>query len=986
MRGSWRCKAMALLSFYATFRMNYFKPHYKDLRWPIKDGPAPGMRQPQLGALHAIGAHFSRHRGPAIVTMPTGSGKTAVISAVPFLLRAERVLVLTPSRMVREQIAEEFRGLIDLKILGVLDANLPTPSVCVVESKITDFQEWLNFRPYDVVIGIPNSISLEIEGVPPPPLNFFDVVLVDEAHHAAARSWRGLLEQLSLAKQVMFTATPFRRDRLELIGKLVYVYELRDAYHDGVFGQLEYQPVLAGAGDTDLAIAHAAAARLRSDQASGLAHLIMVRTGTKARAAQLANLYQNHTDLKLQVVTSDHSLKRLRKVVEQLRDKALDGIVCVDMLGEGFNLPNLKIAALHTPHRSLAVTLQFIGRFARTNAPDLGSAVFFALESDMEVEKQKLYDQGAAWEEIIPNLSSEKVLEEEQTREVLGTFQAAAEPDQELDLSLYSLRPYHHVKVLSSPQPIDISKEIEPPPGFGIVHRHVSIDEATAVYILRCRVKPEWTSVEHLDTVSHELLILYFHQSTGLLFVCSSLRTDGLYDHIADQFGGTSPLRGLAFKKVNRVLLDLEELRFFNIGMRTIGATRPSESYRTIAGPNVDEAIELSDRREFRRGHWFGSAKDNGAATTIGLSVASKVWSNSSSQIPRLIAWCNRLASKISSERTPHTNSGLDHLATGDELTAIPENVVYVDWNESTYYAPCRITFVGRDGTSNEGQLLDMDLVLDRRRSTDQRLGLKLVADQFSCNLTFALDGNPIFFEQDPPEGVDLEAPEANGGIAAYLNHHLPTFFTADCGSFEGCNYFDPPNPDAPPFDPARIETIESDENVDIQTEFGTAAQGKRSIHTYIQERLLASPAQIVLYDHGTGELADFVALESRADDVLVSLFHCKGSSTEDPGERVEDLYEVCGQAVKSARWVNRKPLIDALHRRTARGSVFVRGSLEESLELLDDRFPISLQIVLVQPGLRKASVRTRTSPLLGAVDDFVRGGRCNRIRVIASG
>ncbi len=502
------------------------------------------MRQPQLGAMHAIAAHFTRFSNPAIVTMPTGSGKTAVISAVPFLLRAERVLVLTPSRMVREQITEEFRGLLDLRRLGVVSRDIPAPAIYSVTNKITSIQEWSNLRPYDVVVGTPNSISPELPGIARPPLNFFDVVLVDEAHHSAARSWKGLLEELSPAKQILFTATPFRRDKRELVGRLVYVYELRDAYHDGVFGQLSYEPVVPQDGNADLAIARAAATRLREDQRAGLAHLIMVRTGTKARAVQLVELYSQNTDLRLQLVTGDHSLKRLKAAVDKPRQRDLDGIICVDMLGEGFNLPNLKVAALHTPHRSLAVTLQFIGRFARTNAPDLGSAVFFALESDMELERQRLYDQGAAWEEIIPNLSSARVLEEEQIREMLGTFQAAEEThDETLDLSLYSLRPYHHVKVLHSPDRVDISQEIQPPPGFAIVHRHVSAEEATAVYVLRRRIKPEWTSVDHLDTISHELLLLYFHESTGLLFVCSSLRTDGLYDHVAEQFGRGALLR-----------------------------------------------------------------------------------------------------------------------------------------------------------------------------------------------------------------------------------------------------------------------------------------------------------------------------------------------------------------------------------------------------------------------------------------------------------
>ena len=73
------------------------------------------------------------------------------------------------------------------------------------------------------------------------------------------------------------------------------------------------------------------------------------------------------------------------------------------------------------------------------------------------------------------------------------------------------------------------------------------------------------------------------------------------------------------------------------------------------------------------------------------------------------------------------------------------------------------------------------------------------------------------------------------------------------------------------------------------------------------------SDAQIIFYDHGTGELADFLTLASRVDDVLATLFHCKASSARNTRDRVDDLYEVCGQAVKSARWVDRKLMLDRL-------------------------------------------------------------------------
>ena len=62
----------------------------------------------------------------------------------------------------------------------------------------------------------------------------------------------------------------------------------------------------------------------------------------------------------------------------------------------------------------------------------------------MEVERQRLYDQGAAWEEIIPNLSSARVQEEEQTREVLATFapKELATPEERRELlALWNRKP-----------------------------------------------------------------------------------------------------------------------------------------------------------------------------------------------------------------------------------------------------------------------------------------------------------------------------------------------------------------------------------------------------------------------------------------------------------------------------------------------------------------------------------------------------------------
>jgi superfamily II DNA or RNA helicase len=147
--------------------------------------------------------------------MPTGSGKTAVLMGAAFILRARRVLVITPSRIVREQISEDFRLLRVLKRLGAVEPDLPTPSVHSIAGTIQEDQ-WGGLSQFDVVVSLPNSISPGIEGIAGPPADLFDLVLIDEAHHGPAPMWSSLLERVSSARQVQFTATPFRRDRREL--------------------------------------------------------------------------------------------------------------------------------------------------------------------------------------------------------------------------------------------------------------------------------------------------------------------------------------------------------------------------------------------------------------------------------------------------------------------------------------------------------------------------------------------------------------------------------------------------------------------------------------------------------------------------------------------------------------------------------------------------------------------------------------------------
>jgi hypothetical protein len=77
--------------------------------------------------------------------------------ALAFVLRAERVLILTPSRLVREQIAENFSALVDLKRIEALPLDLATLRVFATEGNLRGgrgmcVRTWTSGRasdPYD---------------------------------------------------------------------------------------------------------------------------------------------------------------------------------------------------------------------------------------------------------------------------------------------------------------------------------------------------------------------------------------------------------------------------------------------------------------------------------------------------------------------------------------------------------------------------------------------------------------------------------------------------------------------------------------------------------------------------------------------------------------------------------------------------------------------------------------------------------------------
>ena len=68
----------------------------------------PGLRHPQIGAVHATIGHWKMSSEHATVVMPTGTGKTETMVALMIHQRPKRILVVVPSDALRTQVSSKF--------------------------------------------------------------------------------------------------------------------------------------------------------------------------------------------------------------------------------------------------------------------------------------------------------------------------------------------------------------------------------------------------------------------------------------------------------------------------------------------------------------------------------------------------------------------------------------------------------------------------------------------------------------------------------------------------------------------------------------------------------------------------------------------------------------------------------------------------------------------------------------------------------------
>jgi len=422
------------------------------LSYHAESGSRSGLRRPQLGAVHAVlGYWTTQRRTPATVVMPTGTGKTETMLALLIAGQIERLLVLVPSDALRDQIADKFVGLGVLQEKRIVSNAAQRPNVGQVQHRFTEVKAAKAFaRACNVIVATPQVLNQSAPEALEALLDECSTLFVDEAHHVAARDWSAIRSAFEQKHVVQFTATPFREDGRHLQGRIVYAFPLREAQKDNYFSKIDYTSVI-DFDNLDRAVAEQSLDRLREDIKQGYNHVMMARVNSIPRTLEVLPIYQELApDLQPVRVYSGMGIRAKKEALAALKDGTSRVVICVNMLGEGYDLPALKVAAVHDPQKSLGVTLQFIGRFTRTSTTDnYGDASTFVARTDMDIDPRlrTLYAEDADWNLILRDLTESTVDAQQEISDFESNFTSLPE-----EVTLQSLLPKMSTVVYRTPK------------------------------------------------------------------------------------------------------------------------------------------------------------------------------------------------------------------------------------------------------------------------------------------------------------------------------------------------------------------------------------------------------------------------------------------------------------------------------------------------------------------------------------------------------
>ena len=317
------------------------------------------LRPYQKQCLDDVRASFrAGHRAPLLVA-PTGAGKTVMFSAVAHgrIQRGGRPLILCHRQELIDQIA---RSLKQFGIeAGVIAAGYePNKNAAVQVASV-----WTLVRRLDKI-------------APP------DLIIVDEAHHAIAKTTWGKILRHYNCLRLGVTATPYRLSGEgldDLFDDMVLGPSVQELIDLGALSKVNtYAPAepdtvgIKSAGGDFVKDALADLMDRPSVTGDAVTHYKRLCDGQPAIAFCVSVKHAEHVAEQFaaagyKAASVDGSMEsgKRRAIVKEFSDGRLNILTSCELVSEGFDIPRVAAGLLLRPTKSLALYLQQVGRCLR---------------------------------------------------------------------------------------------------------------------------------------------------------------------------------------------------------------------------------------------------------------------------------------------------------------------------------------------------------------------------------------------------------------------------------------------------------------------------------------------------------------------------------------------------------------------------------------------------------------------------------------------
>ena len=317
------------------------------------------LRKYQHTIKHFLFSEWAQHSS-IMIQMPTGTGKTHLLASVIYDHLKEGQYQCVWIVAHRRELVEQIEETVARYGISKSDERVKVMSI-----------QWLSRHWEDVKDERPS------------------LIVIDEAHHALAETYKELWTRYPNAKKLGMTATPCRLNRkgfTDLFDTLIISDSIADFIRQGWLSAFDYVSIRLGSedqrlidclekrgADGDFQVKEMDAVLNRRPSIERLYESVRQYANGKkgivyavsiSHARNIAEYY-NNKGVNAVAIDSKTPAKLRKQMVEDFRQGKIQVLVNVDVFSEGFDCPDVEFVQMARPTLSLAKYLQQVGRGLR---------------------------------------------------------------------------------------------------------------------------------------------------------------------------------------------------------------------------------------------------------------------------------------------------------------------------------------------------------------------------------------------------------------------------------------------------------------------------------------------------------------------------------------------------------------------------------------------------------------------------------------------